>query len=57
VSCLGVPVVTTPIGYLNGAPIGVQLIGSRFREDVCLSAAAAIEARLGPPAHELWKRG
>lgn len=56
VSCLGVPVATTPTGYVNGAPIGVQLIGGRFREDVCLDAAAAIEARLGLPVHELWAR-
>lgn len=56
VSALGVPVATTPIGYVDGAPIGVQLIGQRFREDVCLEAAAAIEARLGLPVHELWAR-
>ena len=56
VSALGVPVATTPIGYVDGAPIGVQLIGGRFREDVCLDAAAAIEARLGLPVHELWAR-
>lgn len=56
VSALGVPVCTTPIGYVNGAPIGVQLISGRFREDVGLDAAAAIEARLGLPAHELWAR-
>jgi amidase len=56
VSALGVPVVTTPIGYVNGHPVGCQLIGGRFREDVCLDAAAAIEARLGLPAHDLWAR-
>ncbi|WP_430419623.1 amidase [Phenylobacterium sp.] len=56
VSALGVPVATTPIGYVDGAPIGVQLIGQRFREDVCLDAAAAIEARLGLPVHDLWAR-
>ena len=56
VSALGLPVVTTPIGYVNGYPIGCQLIGGRFREDVCLDAAAAIEARLGLPVHELWAR-
>lgn len=56
VSALGVPVVATPVGYVDGAPIGVQLIGQRFREDVCLDAAAAIETRLGVPAHALWAR-
>jgi amidase len=56
VSALGLPVATTPIGYVNGAPVGVQLIGGRFREDVCLDTAAAIEARLGLPVHDLWAR-
>jgi amidase len=56
VSALGLPVVTTSIGYVNGLPIGCQLIGGRFREDVCLDAAAAIETRLGLPVQELWKR-
>lgn len=56
VSALGVPVATTPIGYVDGAPIGIQLIGQRFREDACLEAAAAIEARLGLPVHDLWAR-
>ena len=41
VSVLGLPVVTTPVGYARGAPIGVQLITSRYREDVGLDAAAA----------------
>ncbi|HEY3189489.1 MAG TPA: hypothetical protein VGJ70_18525 [Solirubrobacteraceae bacterium] len=30
-------------------PQGVQLIGPRFREDLCLAAGAAIEARVGAP--------
>ena len=56
VSVLGLPVVTTPIGFAGGAPVGLQLIGSRYREDVCLDAAAAIEARVGVMAHQLWAR-
>ena len=56
VSVLGLPVVTTPIGLAGGAPVGLQLIGSRYREDVCLDAAAAIEARVGVLAHQLWAR-
>jgi amidase len=31
------------------APVGVQLIGARFREDLMLEAAAAIEAGGAPP--------
>jgi amidase len=39
-----------------GNPVGVQLIGSRYREDVCLDAAAAIEAKVGIMAKRLWER-
>jgi amidase len=35
------------VGLDDGLPLGVQLIGPRYREDVCLDAAAAVEARLG----------
>ena len=31
----------------GGLPQGVQVIGPKFREDLCLEAAEAIEARLG----------
>jgi amidase len=36
-----------PAGEANGLPQGVQVIGPRFREDLCLDAAEAIESRLG----------
>ncbi len=55
-SVLGLPVAVTPAGLLGGQPVGVQLIGSRYREDICLDAAAAIEARVGVLAHRLWAR-
>ncbi len=46
---LGLPVavVNAGIGAQSGLPQGVQLIGGRFREDLCLDAAEAIEDRLG----------
>jgi amidase len=44
---LGLPVVCVPTGVAAGLPTGVQVIGDRFREDLCLDAAAAIERRLG----------
>jgi amidase len=47
ISVLGLPVAVTPAGLVDGKPVGVQLVGSRYREDVCLAAAAAIEARVG----------
>ena len=36
-----------PVGVANGLPQAVQIIGDRYREDLCLDAAEAIEARLG----------
>jgi amidase len=47
VNALGLPAVALPVGLDDGLPLGVQLIGPRYREDVCLDAAAAVEARLG----------
>ena len=44
---LGLPVVCVPAGTAAGMPVGVQVAGDRFREDLCLDAAEAIEARLG----------
>jgi amidase len=46
---LGLPVavVNAGMGAQSGLPQGVQLIGARFREDLCLDAAEAIEERLG----------
>ena len=44
---LGLPVAVVNAGVANGMPLGVQLIGARFREDLCLDAAEAIEDRLG----------
>ncbi len=44
---LGLPVVCVPTGLADGLPLGVQIIGDRGREDLCLAASEAIEARLG----------
>jgi amidase len=57
ISVLGLPVATTPAGLTaKGHPVGVQLIASRYREDLALAAAEAIEARVGPLAPSLWAR-
>ena len=37
-------------------PIGVQIIGRRWREDLVVEAMAAIEAQVGPMAPHLWAR-
>jgi amidase len=47
VSALGLPAVALPVGVADGLPQSVQVIGSRYREDLCLDAAAALEDRLG----------
>jgi amidase len=44
---LGLPAVVVPTGISDGLPQGVQVIGNRYREDLCLDAAEAIESRLG----------
>lgn len=46
VPVLGLPGMAVPTGVLDGLPVGVQIIGPRFREDLCLAAAEAIEARM-----------
>ena len=42
---LGLPAMAVPTGVALGLPVGVQIMGARFREDMTLAAAAAIEAR------------
>jgi len=62
VNLLGLPAVAVPVGRHDGLPAGVQIIGPRFREDLCLDAAAAVEAATGPltpvdpPAHLAARR-
>lgn len=46
-------VATTSIGPI---PIGVQIAGQRWREDLIVDAMQAIEARIPPVCTELWAR-
>jgi amidase len=41
---IGVPALTVTTGLVGRAPVGVQLVAARYREDLCLAAGAAIEA-------------
>ncbi|MFC6083782.1 amidase [Sphaerisporangium aureirubrum] len=43
VNLLGLPAVTVPTGTSGGLPQAVQIIAPRFREDLCLDAASAVE--------------
>ncbi len=45
VNILGLPACAVPVGADDGLPQGVQLIGARFREDLLLDAAQALEDR------------
>jgi amidase len=45
VPVLGLPAVSVPTGMAGPVPMGVQIIGPRFREDLVLDAAEVIEAR------------
>lgn len=56
VNLLGLPAAAVPTGLHDGVPIGVQIIGPRFREDLCLDAAQAIESAVGVLARRLWDR-
>ena len=56
VNLLGLPSVAVPTGLHGQSPICVQIIGQRFREDLCLDAAAAIERKVGVLARQLWTR-
>ena len=49
VNLLGLPATAVPVGRTGTIPLGVQVIGSRYREDLTLDAAEIIEARHGLP--------
>jgi amidase len=55
INVLGLPGAVVPVTLHDGKPIGVQLIAGRYREDLALDAAAAIEKRAGVLTHRLWE--
>lgn len=57
VNALGLPAVAVPVGLGGGLPQAVQVIGPRYREDLCLDAAAALEDRVGiiTPIDPRWR--
>ena len=47
---MGLPALTVTTGLVGRIPVGVQVVSSRFREDLCLLAGEAIEAGGTPSA-------
>lgn len=56
INVLGLPAAVVPVSLHEGKPIGVQLIAGRYREDLALDAAMAIEKRAGVLVRRLWER-
>lgn len=56
VNYLGLPAGFTPVGYADGLPAGVQIIGRRFREDQILDAMQVLQDEVGLLTDELWSR-
>ena len=54
---MGLPAGNIPASYNDGLPIGVQIVGRRFREDMILDACEAVEQRIGVMAEKLFERG
>ena len=54
INVLGLPGAVVPVALHEGHPIGVQLIAGRYREDLALDAAAAIEKCAGALVPQLW---
>lgn len=44
---LGLPGLSVPTGLVDGLPVGVQIVSSRFREDIALQAGEVIERAAG----------
>jgi len=56
INLLGLPGAVVPVSIHKGRPIGVQLIAGRYREDLALGAAEAIEKRAGMLVRHLWEK-
>jgi amidase len=56
INVLGLPGAVVPVTLHEGQPIGAQLIAGRYREDLALDAAAAIEKRAGALVPRLWEK-
>jgi len=55
INALGLPSAAVPMGLNKNVPYGLQIIGQRFREDMCLDAAEVVERKVGILANKLWE--
>ena len=55
INALGLPSAAAPMGLNEGVPYGLQIVGQRFREDMCLNAAEVVERQVGILAKQLWE--
>jgi amidase len=53
---LGLPAGNIPANYNDGLPVGVQIVGRRFREDMILDACEVVEKHVGVMAEKLFER-
>ena len=54
---MGLPAAIVQANENGGQPVGVQIVGRRFREDMILDAAEAVERQVGVMAQRFWARG
>jgi len=43
VNIAGIPAISVPCGFVNNLPVGLQIIGNYFREDVLFNIAYSYE--------------
>lgn len=53
---LGLPAGNISANYNDGLPVGVQIVGRRFREDMILDACEIVEKHVGVMAEKLFDR-
>ncbi len=54
---MGLPAGLIPAGFHEDVPVGVQIVGQRFREDLILDACEAVESSVGIMAERLFAAG
>ena len=47
INMAGVPAISVPAGFVNGLPVGIQLIGNYFKEDLLFNVSHKFEETRG----------